>query len=138
MKIIRSFEPGDRYRYDFDLCTCARGWAQVDTAQDASWFGTWASPAERTILNFAEGDVTRTVCDTDEEFVAALLEIDRWNRDHGYGPARIDPGSVRRLRRRSRRLGWGICCTEVQQGYHPIDSRSVLWLFGFRRKGNLR
>lgn len=59
MKIIRSFEPGDRYRYDFDLCSCARGWAQVDTAQDASWFGTWASPAERTILNFAEGDVTR-------------------------------------------------------------------------------
>jgi len=25
MKIIRSFEPGDRYRYDFGLCTCARG-----------------------------------------------------------------------------------------------------------------
>lgn len=92
MKIIRSFEPGDRYRYDFDLCSCVRGWAQVDTAQDASWFGTWESPAERTTLNFAEGDVTRTVCDTDEEFAAALREIDRWNRDHGYGPARIDPG----------------------------------------------
>ena len=30
MKIIRSFEPGDRYPYDFDLCTCARGWAQVE------------------------------------------------------------------------------------------------------------
>ena len=67
-------------------------WAQVDTAQDASWFGTWASPAERTIVNFAEGDVTRTVCDTDAEFAATLREIDRWNRDHGYGPARIDPG----------------------------------------------
>ena len=52
----------------------------------------WASPAERTILNFAEGDVTRTVCDTDEAFTSALREIDRWNRDHGYGPARIDPG----------------------------------------------
>jgi hypothetical protein len=24
MKIIRSFEPGDRYRFDFDLCSCAR------------------------------------------------------------------------------------------------------------------
>ena len=34
MKIIRSFEPGDRYRYDFNVCSCARGWAQVDTAQD--------------------------------------------------------------------------------------------------------
>jgi hypothetical protein len=92
MKIIRSFEPGDRYRYDFDHCSCARGWAQVDTAQDASWFGTWASPAERTILNFADCDVTRSVCGTDEEFAAALREIDRWNRHHGYGPAGIDPG----------------------------------------------
>lgn len=26
MNIIRSFEPGDRYRYDFDLCTCAWGY----------------------------------------------------------------------------------------------------------------
>ena len=92
MKIIRSFESGDRYRCDFDLCVCAHPRAQVDTAQDASWFGTWASPAERTILTFAKGDVTRAVCDTDEEFAAALRAIDRWNRDHGYGPARIDPG----------------------------------------------
>ena len=67
MKIIRTFEPGDRYHYDFDICSCARGWAQVDTAQDAAWFGTWASPSERTILNFAEGDVTRTICETDED-----------------------------------------------------------------------
>lgn len=91
MKIIRSFEPGDRYRFDFDLCTCARGGIQVDTAQDASWFGRWASPSERTILNFAKGDVTRTVCSTDEEIAGALREIERWNRDHGFGPARIDP-----------------------------------------------
>ncbi len=92
MKIIRTFEPGDRYRYDCDLCSCDRGWAQVDSAQDASWFGTWASPGERTIVNFAEGDVTRTICETDEEFGAALREIDRWNGEHGYGRARIDPG----------------------------------------------
>ena len=92
MKITCSFEPGDRYRCDFGLCSCARGWAQVDTAEDASWFGTLASPAGRTILNFAEGDVTRTVCDTDGAFAAALREIDRWNPDHGFGPTRIVPG----------------------------------------------
>jgi hypothetical protein len=39
MKIIRSFEPGDRYRFDFDLCSCVRGWAQVDTAQVELLFG---------------------------------------------------------------------------------------------------
>ena len=88
----RSFEPSGHRRFDFDLCVCARGWAQVDTVLDASWFGTWASPAERTILNFAEGDVARTVCVNDKEFAATLREIARWSRDHGYGPARIDPG----------------------------------------------
>jgi len=65
------------------VCAALPRWARV---------GTWASPAEGTIVNFAEGDVTRTICDTDEEFAAALREIDGWNRDHGYGPARIDPG----------------------------------------------
>lgn len=33
MKIIRSFELGERYRKDFDLCSCARGWAQVTQDQ---------------------------------------------------------------------------------------------------------
>ena len=27
-----------------------------------------------------------------EEFVAEPRQIDAWNRAHGYGPARIDPG----------------------------------------------
>ena len=44
MKITREFCPGDRYVYDFGLCTYEKGWAQVDTAQDASYFGTWANP----------------------------------------------------------------------------------------------
>ncbi len=30
--MIHSFEPGDRYRCDFDICLCAQGLAQVDTA----------------------------------------------------------------------------------------------------------
>lgn len=92
MKINRSFAPGDRYLYDFNLCTDAKGWAQVDTRQDAAWFGTWASPSERRVLNFAEGDVTETICDTDDEFAAELRRIDEWNRTNGYGPAKIDPG----------------------------------------------
>ena len=27
-----------------------------------------------------------------KEFAAELREIDGWNRAHGHGPARIDPG----------------------------------------------
>ncbi len=83
------------------------GWAQVDTAQDASWFGTWASPSERTILNFAEGDVTRTICETDEEFAAALGEINRWNREHGYGSVRIDSGFDPALKGAFKAVGLG-------------------------------
>ena len=40
MKITREFCPGDRYTYDFGHCSYENGWAQVDTAQDASYFGT--------------------------------------------------------------------------------------------------
>ncbi len=36
--------------------------------------------------------MTRTICETDEEFAAALREIDLWNRTQGFGPARIDSG----------------------------------------------
>ena len=38
MKITREFCPADRYTYDFGLRSYEKGWAQVDTAQDASYF----------------------------------------------------------------------------------------------------
>ena len=50
MKITREFGPGDRYVYDFGLCSYENGWAQVDTAQDASYFGTWANPTRLMIF----------------------------------------------------------------------------------------
>ena len=79
MKITREFAPADRYLYDFGLCRYANGWAQVDTGQDASYFGTWANP-------------TLTEAGSPDEFAAELREIDAWNQAHGHGPARIDPG----------------------------------------------
>ena len=50
MKITRDFCPGNRYAYDFGLCSYEKGWAQVDAAQDASFFGTWANPARLTLV----------------------------------------------------------------------------------------
>lgn len=35
MKIIRAFEPGDRYHRDFDHCSYTQGWAQIDSIQGA-------------------------------------------------------------------------------------------------------
>ena len=92
MKITREFAPADRYTCDFGLCSCENGWAQVDTAQDASYFGTWANATRLMIFSYCEGDTTLTEAVTSEEFANELREIDTWNRANGYGPARIDPG----------------------------------------------
>ncbi len=58
MKIVREFAQADRYVYDFGSCSYANGFAQIDTRQDASYFGTWCSPERRMIVNYCEGDVT--------------------------------------------------------------------------------
>jgi hypothetical protein len=42
---ITEFTPSDRYVYDFVLCTYDKGWAQIDTRQDASYYGTWTNPS---------------------------------------------------------------------------------------------
>ena len=93
MKITREFAPADRYLYDFGLCSYANGWAQVDTAQDASYFGTWANPTRMLIFNYCEGDTTLKEAESSLEFATELRRIDAWNRAQGYGPARVDPGS---------------------------------------------
>ncbi len=106
MKTSRDFKPlSDRYSFDCGPCSIANGFAQVDTKQDASYYGTWCSPAVRTIVNFAEGDLTTTVCDTDAEFTEQLRELARWNDEAGYGPMKIDPGSDDGLRHAFERLG---------------------------------
>ena len=92
MKITREFCPDDRYVYDFGLCSYENGWAQVDTAQDASYFGTWTNPTRLMIFSYCEGDTTLKEAASPGEFATELREIDAWNRAHGYGTARIDPG----------------------------------------------
>jgi len=92
MKITREICPGDRYVYDFGLCSYEQGWAKVDTAQDASYFGTWANPTRLMFFNYCEGGTTLKEAASPEEFAAELCEIDAWNRANGYCPARIDPG----------------------------------------------
>ncbi len=92
-KIERSSDFGaDRYKYDFNLCTYANGWAQLDTSQDASYFGKWINPSTRQILTYCEGDVTVTTVDTDEELVAEVAEIKAWNEQQGHRFIGIDPG----------------------------------------------
>lgn len=106
MKITRDFQPlSDRYAFDCGPCSYANGFAQIDTKQDASYFGFWCSPGARTIVGFSEGDVTTTVCETDEVFVREIRELARWNDEAGYGPMKIDALCHDELRQAFEKLG---------------------------------
>jgi hypothetical protein len=74
----------DRYKYDFKLLTYANGWAQIDTTQDASYYGTWTNPERRELFNYCEGDTTLTVCDTEDDYLQAVRECAEWNKERGY------------------------------------------------------
>lgn len=106
MKLTRLFDPmTDRYAFDMGLCSVSNGFAQVDTKQDASYFGTWASPTKRKIVNYCEGDVTVTDCDNDDEFVDEMRKMAAWNDESGYGPIGIDPGFDEDLKATFHRIG---------------------------------
>lgn len=94
MKTIkRSFIPSDRYKYDFDLCSVAKGWAQIDTSQDAHYYGQWVNPTERKTVCYCEGDVTECSFDTDAELVEEIEMIKKWNEENGHKFHGIDAGS---------------------------------------------
>jgi hypothetical protein len=46
------FAEADRYRYDLNECA---DFAQVDTSQDAAWFGIWACPVRRVVFSLLRG-----------------------------------------------------------------------------------
>lgn len=94
MKKHHDFTPSDRYKYDFRLCSSKNGFAQIDTYQDASYYGTWANPEKLIIFSYCEGDCYTTICETVEEFVAEIEVIRQWNIEQGgpRGFRGIDPG----------------------------------------------
>lgn len=104
IKTITNFCSTDRYVYDFSLCTYEKGWAQIDTRQNASYYGTWTNPERRLIFTYCEGDTTLVKGDTDDEYIQALLEVADWNRKAGYWLG-IDPGLNPDMKRRFEALG---------------------------------
>lgn len=91
MKVTRGFESSDRYRYDFGPCSAKKGWAQIDTEQDASYYGMWANPTDLKVFTYCEGDTTLQECNDAEEFAQLIREIEKFEVDSGRKPARIDP-----------------------------------------------
>ncbi|KKL07566.1 hypothetical protein LCGC14_2584760, partial [marine sediment metagenome] len=57
-KIRRAYIGGDRYIFDFKICSPRDGWQQYDTSQDAWYFGVWIHPEGRVTITFAEGDLS--------------------------------------------------------------------------------
>lgn len=104
IELIREFAPGDRYLYDFKVLTYEKGWAQIDTRQDASYYGTWTNPAKRQIFNYCEGDVCLTKCDTDDDYRQAMTETVEWNKSAGYWLG-IDPGFCEEMKAQFVNLG---------------------------------
>jgi len=68
-KISQGFDPeGDRYLFDFRICTPATGWHQYDTSQDASYFGMWYNLELLSTFSFVEGDLILEESPTAEVF----------------------------------------------------------------------
>lgn len=106
MKIHREFMPADRYVFDFKLCNYRDGWAQIDTDQDASYFGNWANPFALKVVTYCEGDVTVCTAETEEEFAAHIEETAEWTKNYGYKFA-IDGMCQDRIISEFNRLGLG-------------------------------
>uniref|UniRef100_A0A6H1ZY62 Uncharacterized protein n=1 Tax=viral metagenome TaxID=1070528 RepID=A0A6H1ZY62_9ZZZZ len=102
----RFYVNGDRYALDFNGCSYKKGYAQIDTDQDAWYFGTWANPTTRTIVNYAEGDLTIERAETDAEFASRIRDLAKWNADNGYTFG-IDPMCNAAIEAAFRTLGLG-------------------------------
>jgi hypothetical protein len=108
MNIIRGFNPmTDRYEFDFGRCSYAKGFAQLDTGQDASYFGTWINPDEKVIVNYCEGDITKTECETAKELVEEVERIKVWNNEMGHRFLGIDPGLSETMKAKFEAAGLG-------------------------------
>ena len=89
----------ERYAFDFNthnpksgMCSPAFGWAQIDTAQDASYYGIWVNPFDLKKLSFIEGDTCLVECESKEEFVRQIRECKAFQDENGGGFKGIDPG----------------------------------------------
>ena len=83
--ITRGFEcMSERYKYDFRLCTSEKGWAQLDTKQDAPYFGNWINPITLTLMSYCEGDTALTECEDEPDFIATVRECVGWHKEREY------------------------------------------------------
>lgn len=81
----------DRYQFDFGECSASNGFAQIDTTEDAWYYGTWANPYDFTFVSYAEGDLTRETAESVSEFVNRIRQFHQWALEMQLWKG-IDPG----------------------------------------------
>jgi len=106
MKTERFHKDGDRYRFDFDLCSLKKGYAQIDTDQDAWYYGMWTNPYRLITVSYCEGDITIQTADTVKEYVEHIHTIEQWNKKSG-STCFIDPGLNNEMIARFTEIGLG-------------------------------
>lgn len=77
----------NRYTFDWGACHTSKGFAQIDTTQDASYYGNWINPVALMVVRWCEGDLDTFTFDNSEEMVAWIAEFKKSPRFLG-----IDPG----------------------------------------------
>jgi hypothetical protein len=106
MKREDAFHPEtDRYVFDFGECR-GPGWLQVDTWQDAPYFGLWINTDELKTVQYCEGDITRTTCETEADFIAEVRSTVGWFIEKGSGG--IERNHIDPLGREARLVALGL------------------------------
>jgi len=82
------FESINRYAFDSKLCSASKGYAQLDTSEDASYLGNWINFKEFKIVSYCEGDITIETCENEKEFKELLkktVDFYKFNQENFLG-----------------------------------------------------
>ena len=82
MNTTKSFANCDRYIFDFNYCHYKKGYAQLDTTEDAPYYGNWVNFKTFEIVSYVEGDIIIRKCDSEEEFKKELLNQVTWFKNN--------------------------------------------------------
>jgi len=100
MKREHFFESIDRYGFDFFYCTASKNFAQIDTSQDAWYYGQWCNPFDLQVVSYMEGDIYIDHAENVDEFKTELNNIKAWTIENGFEFRGIDPGFNKKLKQR--------------------------------------
>ena len=97
----------ERYHFDFGECSHHLGYAQVDTSQDAPYFGIWTNPTTLTTVKYLEGDVYRDTAESVEEYVEFIRKMKADYKKMGRPVYGIDPMLNDEISDRFKEIGLG-------------------------------